>query len=83
MGTVQKSWFSENKSRLPGSVLSDASLPAHTAAIQEDAEYTAEEFRTQLKLREVARKAFPHSWQQRCTKESNASPVVSIQRTVQ
>ena len=46
------------QSRLPGSVLSDASLPAHTAAIQEDAEYTAEEFRTQLKLREVARKAF-------------------------
>jgi hypothetical protein len=46
------------QSRLPGSVLSDASLPAHTAAIQENAEYTTEEFRTQLKLREVARKAF-------------------------
>ena len=46
------------QSRLPGSVLSDASLPAHTAAIQENAELSAEEFRTQLKLREVARKAF-------------------------
>ena len=46
------------QSRLPGSVLSDESLPAHTAAIQENSEFTAAEFRDQLKLREVARRAF-------------------------
>ena len=46
------------QSRLPGSVLSDESLPAHTAALQENSEVTTEEFRTQLKLREVARRAF-------------------------
>ena len=46
------------QSRLPGSVLSDESLPAHTAAIQENSEFTAEQFRDQLRLREVARRAF-------------------------
>ncbi|CAL1150736.1 unnamed protein product [Cladocopium goreaui] len=46
------------KHQRPGSVLSDESLPAHTAAIQENSEFTAEQFRDQLRLREVARRAF-------------------------
>ena len=46
------------QSRLPGSVLSDESLPAHTVATQENQEWTAEEFRNQLKAREVARRSF-------------------------
>ena len=46
------------QSRLPGSVLSDESLPSHTAAIQENSEYTPNEFRDQLKLQEVARRSF-------------------------
>ena len=46
------------QSRLPGSVLSDESLPAHTIATQENQEWTAEEFRNQLKAREVARRSF-------------------------
>ena len=46
------------QSRLPGSVLSDASIPAHTAALQEDNDLSAESFRQQLKIRELARQAF-------------------------
>ena len=47
------------QSRLPGSILSDTSLPAHTAALQEeDADISNESFRQTLRLREVARQAF-------------------------
>ena len=46
------------QSRLPGSVLSDASIPAHTAALQEESDLTTESFRQQLKIRELARQAF-------------------------
>jgi hypothetical protein len=46
------------QSRLPGSVLSDLSIPAHTAALQEEHDMSAESFRQQLKIRELARQAF-------------------------
>jgi hypothetical protein len=46
------------QSRLPGSVLSDASIPAHTAALQEEHDLSTESFRQQLKIRELARQAF-------------------------
>ena len=46
------------QSRLPGSILSDTSLPAHTSVLQEDGEVTRESFRHLLKIREVARQAF-------------------------
>ena len=46
------------QSRLPGSVLSDASIPAHTAALQEENDLSVESFRQQLKIRELATQAF-------------------------
>ena len=46
------------QSRLPGSVLSDLSIPAHTAALQEESEMSADSFKQQLKVRELARQAF-------------------------
>ena len=46
------------QSRLPGSVLSDLSIPAHTAALQEEQDLSPESFKQQLKIRELARQAF-------------------------
>eukprot|EP00438_Fugacium_kawagutii_P026412 Skav210812 [mRNA] locus=scaffold2924:156234:161009:- [translate_table: standard] len=47
-------------SRIPGSVLSDESLPSHTQAIQEEEEHRHDpaSFRRMLSIRESARKAF-------------------------
>ena len=46
------------QSRLPGSILSDASIPSHVTAVQEEDNTSWMCFRKQLQLREVARQAF-------------------------
>ena len=46
------------QSRLPGSVLSDESIPSHLSVIQELDESIQDGFRKQLQLRETARRAF-------------------------
>lgn len=45
-------------SRLPGSVLSDESIPSHQQALQEDQEIQPGEFRQMLMMREAARRAY-------------------------
>ena len=45
-------------SRIPGSVLSDESRPAHEVALQEDQSLGTTEFKQLLTVREAARKAF-------------------------
>ena len=45
-------------SRLPGSVLSDESVPSHLNALSEETEIQPNEFRNMLMLREAARRAF-------------------------
>ena len=49
--------FGKN-SRLPGSILSDDSLPSHASATQEDGPMEANTFRGTLQLREAARRAY-------------------------
>ena len=44
-------------SRLPGSVLSDESLPSHEQALQQDGILTNQDFLQLLKIREAARRA--------------------------
>ena len=44
--------------RLPGSVLSDESLPSHEQAIREESELCDSEFRQLLSVREAARRAY-------------------------
>ena len=46
------------QSRLPGSILSDESIPSHLSAIQESGEIPQAAFRQHLELRELARKAY-------------------------
>ena len=45
-------------SGLPGSVLSDESLPAHEHLMAEDATISSQEFRQLLNIRESARRAY-------------------------
>ena len=45
-------------SRLPGSVLSDESVPSHLNALSEETEIQPNEFRNMLMLREAARRAY-------------------------
>ena len=45
-------------SRIPGSILSDESLPAHEHAAEENQTISGQEFRTLLSIREAARRAF-------------------------
>eukprot|EP00435_Cladocopium_sp_Y103_P022606 s1610_g5.t1 len=45
-------------SRIPGSVLSDESLPAHELASAEDQSISSQEFRHMLSVREAARRAY-------------------------
>ena len=45
-------------SRLPGSIMSDESIPSHMTAVQEPEELHPKGFKHLLQLREVARKAF-------------------------
>ena len=44
--------------RLPGSILSDESIPSHEQATQEDARMEPNGFKAMLQIREAARKAF-------------------------
>ena len=44
--------------RLPGSVLSDDSIPSHEMALREDSDLQPNEFRQLLLIREIARRAF-------------------------
>ena len=44
--------------RLPGSVLSDTSLPSHEQVMQEETDMSSEHFRQTLAIREAARCAF-------------------------
>ena len=44
--------------RLPGSVLSDESIPSHEAILREEGSMHPSEFRRMLQIRECARKAF-------------------------
>ena len=46
------------QSRLPGSILSDESIPSHLSAIQEIDTLSQAEFRKHLQMREIARKAY-------------------------
>ena len=48
-------------SRLPGSILSDESLPSHSHVLQEDQEISPSSFKTMLMIRESARCAFHKS----------------------
>ena len=45
-------------SRLPGSILSDESMPSHTQALQEDENLTPQSFKKLLAIREAARRAY-------------------------
>jgi transposase InsO family protein len=45
-------------SRLPGSILSDESIPSHMNALSEEAELQPSEFKQMLMLREAARRAY-------------------------
>ena len=45
-------------SRLPGSIMSDESIPSHVSAVQEPEELHPKGFKHLLQLREAARKAF-------------------------
>ena len=45
-------------SRLPGSIMSDSSIPSHVSAIQENDSATQQEFKRMLQVREIARKAY-------------------------
>ena len=46
------------QSRLPGSILSDESIPSHLSALQELETMSQDDFRQQLQMREIARKAY-------------------------
>ena len=46
------------QSRLPGSILSDNSIPSHASATQESEFPTQQEFKQMLQVREAARRAF-------------------------
>ena len=46
------------QSRLPGSILSDESIPSHLSALQELETMSQDDFRQQLQMREMARKAY-------------------------
>ena len=45
-------------SRIPGSILSDESIPAHEHALPENQSLSSQEFRSLLSIREAARRAF-------------------------
>ena len=46
------------QSRLPGSILIDESIPSHLSALQELETMSQDEFRQQLQMREMARRAY-------------------------
>jgi hypothetical protein len=46
------------QSRLPGSILSDESIPSHLSATQETGEISQTAFKQHLEMREIARKAY-------------------------
>lgn len=70
-------------SRLPGSVLSDESLPSHLSVINEDSEVTPSDFKQMLMLREAARRAYHSADNLRCASTRRDPSCVSQQRHVQ